>query len=146
MIKRILRKLVEAVLSAFMLGIMMAVIYYQPPQEGYPEAPDFEGIFQLVFMVSIFIFIIGGIPASILIESIMRSINFRYRAFAYLLHPALYIFAGLLAGVLFALLIGIDLDGRIIIVPSLIGGACFYAVSLGMGTVIKIFKEQGHEE
>ncbi|GAB2542823.1 hypothetical protein [Gracilibacillus alcaliphilus] len=146
LIKWTLRKLIEALLSAFTLSIIMAMIYYQPPRKGYPEAPDFEGIFQLVFMVSIFVFIIGGIPASTLIESIMRKINFRYRASAYVLHPVLYIFAGFLAGILFARLIGINLDGQLIIVPSLIGGACFYIVSLCMNTMIKVFKEQGDEE
>lgn len=141
MVKLTLRKLVEAILSAFMLGVIMAAIHYQPPHENYPEALTFEGTFLLVFLFSSVFFVIGGIPFSILIEKMMKKINFRYQLVSYLISMILYIFAGLLAGIVLALLIGFDLDRQLIIEPSLLGGACFYVVSLCLNKLIQLYRK-----
>ncbi|WP_040980317.1 hypothetical protein [Oceanobacillus jeddahense] len=145
-LKLIMKKLFVAILGSFLFSSVLAIIanaQRSPEEERPPEQIGFDDAFLLVFIVSSIISIIGGIPASLIIDEIMK--KFSKRIFKYILHPILYIFAGGVVTGLFHLF----LQGRIGVYLSILGmiaAFCFYIVSISINKIIQISKEQEEED
>lgn len=109
LLKKMVEKLTVSILSSFILSLIMAM-YHTPTQNDQLFSPTFEDIFIVVFVVSLIIFVVGGIPASIFIDGVMKKWNFSHRVYRYLCHMALYILAGVLVGSIFSLLLTGKID------------------------------------
>lgn len=146
MFKLILKKLGVAILASLVFSAVLAIIsaVLESEESRYMEGIYFDdpSVFLLVFIVTSIVFVIGGIPASILIDKLMKNISFPKRIFEHILYPILYILAGLVVGIIFTFV----LDWRIeaySLVLSMIAAFCFYIVSLIMNKIIQLFKESG---
>src|SRR5690625_858198 len=137
----LLKKLALAILSCSVYSLAMALFHHTPISQQKDNVLYFSisDIFLLFFLFSIVIFVIGGVPISIMIDKIIEKMNFSLRVYKYVLHVTLYILAGLLAGTLYTFgLIG-EVSNSVLL-HSAFGALTFYVVSLTTPKLINFFK------
>jgi formate hydrogenlyase subunit 4 len=137
----LLKKLALAILSCSVYSLAMAFFHHTPISQQKDGVLYFSisDIFLLFFLFSILIFVIGGIPFSIMIDKIIEKMNFPWRVYKYALHVTLYILAGLLVGTIYTFGLIEEISNSVLL-HSAFGAATFYVVSLSTPKLINFLK------
>lgn len=98
-----LRRLLSALLSSIIFCIILAYLQYTPIAERQPNT-SYMSFSSLVFIYLIYatpVYVLGGIPCSILIDNITKRIFRRSTFLFYLVNILCYALAGMLLALLF---------------------------------------------
>ena len=103
----ILRKFIIAVVSAVIFSLFFAFIQYVPKDEQEPNVL-YMSFFEIISASAIYsapVFILGGIPSTILIDKINKRWAFSSRLSFYFLNFVLYLIAGIITTGIFVLIL-----------------------------------------
>ncbi|MFS1515867.1 hypothetical protein V1503_04995 [Bacillus sp. SCS-151] len=123
------QKFVVGIISSICLSFLLAILTYTPTSAN-------------LLIVYIPMYIIAGIPSSLLIEKIYRNKNFSSTIKKYLMVLGLYILAGGLIGNIFFILtsMGNITKYLFLVILCIISSLVFYHISLLIGKILSYNK------
>ncbi|MDX8363529.1 hypothetical protein SLH48_22435 [Cytobacillus sp. IB215316] len=127
------QKFVVGIISSICLSLLLAILTYTPTSEN---------LLILYLNYTIPMYIIAGIPSSLLIEKIYRNKNFSSTIKKYLMVLGLYILAGGLIGNIFFILtsMGNITKYLFLVILCIISSLVFYHISLLIGKILSYNK------
>ncbi|MDF2678884.1 MAG: hypothetical protein K0R47_74 [Brevibacillus sp.] len=102
-----IRKILVALVSSILFCVVLAWINYTPEAQQQPDT-YYWPYFSLVMVYLIYatpVYVVGGVPASMLIEALNRQIAWANPVIVYLFRLIAYALAGILLMVLFQIVI-----------------------------------------
>jgi Na+/serine symporter len=103
----LLRKIIIAVASIVIFSLTFALINYVPKAEQQSNA-YYMSLFEIIFIYALYsapVFILGGIPCSIIIDKINKKSKFTSKFGSYIFNFVLYVLAGVITTFIFGMIL-----------------------------------------
>ncbi|MFS0917036.1 hypothetical protein [Brevibacillus sp. 179-C 1.1 NHS] len=116
-----IRKIIIALVSSVIICLSFALVNYTPETERESNVQyfSFSSLVMIYLVYATPVYLLLGVPFSILIERIKRKIKISHSLFMYFFEVSVYLIAGLLATFIFLLVLS---EGRIFSNPRDAGG------------------------